>query len=70
MSAAQILAGEKGAALHEELVGVAVGFDEDGKLSIVYAGLELLGPQQRRVLIDELETAAAILRRGQAGRSH
>lgn len=48
MSAAQILAGEKGAALHEELVGVAVGFDEDG----------------------ELETAAAILRREQVGRSH
>lgn len=70
MSAAQILTGEKGTALHEELLGVAVGFDEDGKLTAVYAGIQLLGPAQRRRLADELEAAAEILRRGQLGAAH
>lgn len=70
MSAAQILTGEKGTALHEELIGVAVGFDEDGKLTSFYAGLDQLGPAQRRRIIEELETTAEILRRGQAGHSH
>lgn len=67
---AQILTGEKGLAIHEELSGVAVGYDEDGHLTSVYAGLQLLGPAQRGRLAEELEAAAEILRRGQAGHSH
>lgn len=67
MSVAQILVGEKGCAIYEQLLGVAVGYDPDGRLTIVFAGLKALGPAQIRRLIDELETAANHLLRGQTG---
>lgn len=65
MTAAQILHGHRGSAQHEELAGIAVGYDEDGKLTTAFAGIDQLGPPQRRKLADELEQVAAAIRAGQ-----
>lgn len=67
---ATILLGQKGEPLAENLRGAVVGYDDDDRLTVATAGVELLGPTQRRRLADELIAVAEILRRGQPVLAH
>ena len=47
------------------LHGIAVGVDEDGDLTVFFAGLETLTPPQRRALAERLSTLSLSIEQGQ-----
>lgn len=66
----RLLAGARGEAQVAELVGIAVGFRDNGSLVAVVSGLAQLGPRQIRELEEELGNILVRLGRGQHTLTH
>lgn len=67
---ATILVGEEGQAAVDKIVGIAVGYDDEGALRIEQASLDSLNRSELGRLASELRLLAVILERGrQVGRT-
>lgn len=67
---AKIITQEPGENVGMEILGVAVGYDEDMRLSVICGGVEQLDDRRRQRLADELDALATAVREARAGVLH